>query len=360
MSSRKDQLREAKQRERLRMSEEKREEQRQAARLRMAERRATMTLEEKEERRAKDRERHAKKKSQAMKPQKESTEERKEAKQIYNEKDSNMKYKRKIRENQSKEEKELRKIEHVIQMRKHRAARTEEKIDIDRRLAKEDMNYMRKCGKVPTHCSDVSKYTANVPRKRRQKDENQLWKNYCKESPYQKKLFQTLKPDAAAKLEMKEQEERENARLEDEKRLSENEEEESNGYWHYMPDCDDYTWVGSGPAPDCSNADEAGMLDNPWNQTEEQLAEQKKLDDEYYESCLEWDLKEKRMENAAKLKVRREKNTESVKRHREKVKAKLQVPVEIPDYEKSEYELIRQKNIEEIEKMKKTIGLFDN
>ena len=36
MSSRKDQLREAKQRERLRMSEEKKEELRQAARLRMA------------------------------------------------------------------------------------------------------------------------------------------------------------------------------------------------------------------------------------------------------------------------------------------------------------------------------------
>ena len=32
----------------------------------------------------------------------------------------------------------------------------------------------------------------------------------------------------------------------------------------------------------------------------------------------------------------------------------------MPDYEMSPYELIRQKNIEEIEKMKKSIGLFDN
>ena len=48
-------------------------------------------------------------------------------------------------------------------------------------------------------------------------------------------------------------------------------------------------------------------------------------------------------------------------KHREKVEAKLQVPVEeMPDYEMSEYELMRQKNIEEMEKMKKAIGLFDD
>ena len=43
---------------------------------------------------------------------------------------------------------------------------------------------------------------------------------------------------------MKEQEERENARLQDEKRLAVNEEKGSNGYqWHYIPDCDDYMCV---------------------------------------------------------------------------------------------------------------------
>ena len=71
-------------------------------------------------------------------------------------------------------------------------------------------------------------------------------------------------------------------------------------------------------------------------------------------------MKERKKENAEKLKERRKKNAESVKRHREKVKAKLQVPVKMPASEKSEYELIREKNIEEIEMMKKAIGLFDN
>ena len=70
---------------------------------------------------------------------------------------------------------------------------------------------------------------------------------------------------------------------------------------------------------------------------------------EHEELCLEWALKE-----------RRRKNAESVKRHREKIKAELLVPIEMPDYELSEYELIRQKNIEEIEKFKKSCGLFNN
>ena len=112
--------------------------------------------------------------------------------------------------------------------------------------------------------------------------------------------------------------------------------------------------------PDCGNADDVGMCDNPWNLTEEQLEEEKKEHKEYIETFMEWEMKERKKENAEKLKERRKKNAESVKRHREKVKAKLQVPVKMPAYEKSEYELIREKNIEEIEMMKKAIGLFDN
>ena len=57
----------------------------------------------------------------------------------YNERKSNMMYKRKVRLNQSKEEKELRKIEHVIQMRNNRATKIEENIEIEIRLAREDM-----------------------------------------------------------------------------------------------------------------------------------------------------------------------------------------------------------------------------
>ena len=189
MISRKDQMRMAKQRER-----------------------AAMTMEEKEERRAKDRERKAKM-IEAMKGT--SSKEKEVSKKYYDEKFVNKMYKRKIRENQrSKELKELRKIEHVIQMRKHRATRIEENIAIEKRLAKEDMKHMRKFGKVPTHCSEVSKYTANVPRKKRLKDEDEIWKNYCKENEEQKKFFETMKPGTAAQLKMNEQKEEEYTLLE--------------------------------------------------------------------------------------------------------------------------------------------------
>ena len=255
MISRKDQLREAKRREREGMSEEKREKQKQAARSRMSERRAAMTIEEKEERKAKDRERKAKKGQK----QKEKALEENER----NEKVSNMMYKRKIRETQSKEEKELRKIENVIQVRKHRAQRTEEIIEIDKRKAKEGMKTMRKCGKIKTHCTEESKFTAGVPRKKREKDENELWKNYASKDSHQKSLFETLKPNTAAKLENKDQEKAGNTRLYD-------------------------------------------------------------------------DIRKKREDKELK-----------------------KIQFETPDYVMSEYELIRQKNIEDIEKMKKAIGLFD-
>ena len=66
-----------------------------------------------------------------------------------------------------------------------------------------------------------------------------------------------------------------------------------------MPDIDDYMWVGSGPAPDCSDANEPGMCDNPWNLTEEQLEEERRQIKEENEAYLEWALMERRKANAA-------------------------------------------------------------
>ena len=63
------------------------------------------------------------------------------------------------------------------------------------------------------------------------------------------------------------------------------------------------------------------------------------------------------------MKEKRKANADSVRRHREKQKEELQaainVPIEIPDYPLSEYELIRQKNIEDIQNAMKASGLFD-
>ena len=247
------------------------------------------------------------------------------------EKEADKLYKRKIRANMTSEEKEFRKIENVIAVRKHRESRDGKQRLLDRMWARRGMEYER-----------IKPFES---RKSRDKDENKLWKQYCQESPDQKTLFETLKPDTAEKFKKEEEEEKEKRKLQDEKKKEEEDEMHRNGYWQYMADCDDYMWVGSGPAPDpaCEFIDP--IYDDPYDVSEEQ----KKHEKEHEELCLEWALKE-----------RRRKNAESVKRHREKIKAELLVPIEMPDYELSEYELIRQKNIEEIEKFKKSCGLFNN
>ena len=49
-----------------------------------------------------------------------------------------------------------------------------------------------------------------------------------------------------------------------------------------------------------------------------------------------------------------------VQKHRLRVRKMLLQPVVIPDYgEKGEYECIRDKNIQELERLKKESGLFD-
>ena len=70
-------------------------------------------------------------------------------------------------------------------------------------------------------------------RKSRDKDENKLWKQYCKESPDQKTLFETLKPDTADKFKKEEEEEKEKRKLQDEKKKEEEDEMQRNGYWQY-------------------------------------------------------------------------------------------------------------------------------
>ena len=66
---------------------------------------------------------------------------------------------------------------------------------------------------------------------------------------------------------------------------------------------------------------------------------------------------EARMERKEQLKIM---NKNRVKRHRMKVEQLLKEPVIIKDYgPKGEYELLREKNIRELERLKKDSGLFD-
>ena len=70
-------------------------------------------------------------------------------------------------------------------------------------------------------------------------------------------------------------------------------------------------------------------------------------------------LKEKETDQERKEELKRM-NRIRVERHRAKLKKKLLEPIIIEDHsEKGEYELLRDKNIQEFERLKKESGLFD-
>ena len=57
---------------------------------------------------------------------------------------------------------------------------------------------------------------------------------------------------------------------------------------------------------------------------------------------------------------RRRENADRAKKCRERKQALLQKPIDIPDLPKSEYELLRDKNVKELEEKKRACGFFDN
>ena len=76
---------------------------------------------------------------------------------------------------------------------------------------------------------------------------------------------------------------------------------------------------------------------------------------EYYKM-----IKESSKETDKKEKLKKKKNRIRVKRHRDKVKKQLQEPVILEENsEKGPYELLREKNIREFDRLKKESGLFD-
>ena len=309
---------------------------------RVAKCRAMKNEEEREVMRRKDRERKAKKAAEIKASHsKEDSEDKKVCKKVRNERYDNMMYKRKIRAQMTPEEKEYSKIQNVIAVRKHRESKDGKKRLIDRMKARQGMEDFWKFGRIGDYAT----------REARDKNESELWKWYCRGEPEQRAVLETLKPDVAAKVRKEEEEENEERKLRDEKIKAWNEERERKdqederkygGRWTYNHEYAKYCWVGIGPPPPDEDDDE---YDEP---TEEEKQQMKEQEDEW----LQAELKEKRKANA-----------DSVRRHREKQKEELQaainVPIEIPDYPLSEYELIRQKNIEDIQNAMKASGLFD-
>ena len=115
------------------------------------------------------------------------------------------------------------------------------------------------------------------------------------------------------------------------------------GKWVYHPIDDDYSWVGEGDPPD---DDQFDCTKNNWELTEEDEKRLKEQEEKWLRQDME---------------AMREERKKYMKEYYQKKKEALQQPIVMDNQgEKSEYEKLRDKRIEEFEMLKKASGLFDN
>ena len=253
---------------------------------RMAEKRKNLTEDEKEEIRRKDRERKSMKRKEIGNKNPTTSKPKKNIEDyyMYNEKEHNRNYKRRVRAERSEAEAEFDKIETAIAVRKYRAE------------GKESLQweiYLENCEKEEYKKMSREKFRRDpYKKKERELFEIEIWESYYDCSSENKDVLKKRKPEIFAKIEDSKREESE---------ISEEDEEES----------------------EISEEDE------------EESEEQRIIE-------------------------RRRENADRAKKCRERKQALLQKPIDIPDLPKSEYELLRDKNVKELEEMKRACGFFDN
>ena len=329
-----EQIREAVRRHRMKMSEEKKNEKREKDRKYVAKKRELKRMEEE-------------KKGIIRKGPK-----KKEEGYLWNEQEKNRDYKRKKRANRTEEEIEFDRIENVLAVRKHRASRTGKQCLLDRMKQQQSSRDFNEFGRLRPY-----KERINGGRGYKNRDEHNLWQKYINTKKENLNLLEEKKPEIVSKVRKKEKEDLE--KYEARRKAKEEEEKKrwEEGYWEYQADVDDYIWVGKGPQPPDPYAHE-WELTNPyteddldwkeWKKNEKELLEKEARD--YEETYKEWAREDKERKRA--------RNAEAGKKHYRKKMKQFSEAIEIPDYEKSDYERLRDRNIQEIEDMKKASGLF--
>ena len=280
---------------------------------------------------------------------------------IFNEELHNRERIRKKRKERTAEQIEFDCVEQLIRRRKDRKERDEEKEIKDNIKAREGMRLLKTEGRM-------------MPFKTRfyhKKSELEIWKIFRNLGPSYKEVIEDMRPEIAKKL--TEMEEEKGKKEYDLKQAIQDAVREGNvgsgvnegyamvngdwfwagdpdddpekpkGEWVYNPTDDDYTWVGEGdPPPD----DHFDSSKNNWEVTEEDERRFK----EQEEKWLRYEIEKMREEKKAYMK----------EYHRKKKEA-LKQPIEMEENrEKGEYEKLRDKTLEEFERLKKESGLFDD
>ena len=305
--------------------------------LKRSTKRSEMSQEERDQHRAKDRLRKAKK----------VADRKRQAEAVKKEKNKaqNKVHKRRIRAERSEIEIRFEKIEELVQKRKSRAKRNEEEQQLDNHNAKKGMQWLKEDGRVMEF-----KWRYNY-----KMDELDIWQIFWNQGEKERDILKERKPDVDARLRARMREQSE--RAEDQKR---NLEEKDKTHDKIMQESapegfvwsggmeGEYHWAGEGEQPEHTKESKF------WNADFNDMQPVTKEDEERFEKQkVEWLNYE--------IQKMREEKSQYMRNYNMKKKAALQVPIEMSEAQpKSEYMLLQERNILELEERKKASGLFED
>ena len=281
----------------------------------------------------------------------------KERKTFYleNEREFNRLYKVRVRGNMTDEEIEFDRIELLLRMRKHRQSRNGKEHMLDKLQAIRGMRLFREDGRVVDYgerysCKKLERKKINV--------EDWLWTQFYNEGQKSRELLARKLPDVYNMIVEKKEKER---KLKEEYERREKELDDA-GRWNYDHTNDTFYWSITGQTEfeymaihgkDVFDED----YSSAWDVTEEDDRRWQEQLDEWNRQEMEQQRKERREQQEEK---RLEKNRLAREKHKE-LKEKLLEPINLEDdKELSPYELIREKNIKEIQDAMKDSGWFSD
>ena len=312
--------RERKAKKKLTQSDEEKAKEREAQRERKAKKRSEMTIEEQELVKAKDRDRKEKKVDKYVNND-----------WLIHLKEYNRLYNIKRRENQTTAAYEYEIVANLLSMRRLRSSRNGKEHLLDNLEAKQGMRLMKEQGYLKPFQN----------RAFREIDECELWTMFMKRGKDFAEILNQRNPEMATKvteiIEAKKQKEAE-------KRAKEKEIEDR-GYWRMNPTNESYYWTGiNPPGPDNPHPDE--LEPEPLcgeELTPEDALIEKKWDELHFQWYREMVAEEKKERREERNRIARE----NYHKRKAETEAELLKPIEVPDFELSEYEKIREQNIRE-------------
>ena len=330
----------AKASKRSKMSEEEKERRRLAEKEKKALKRAAMTEAERKKIRERDRARKAKQSPKKVKNTAPTLDDiRRQGREAQ----------KRRREKRTDAEIEYENIENLLRMRELRKQRNGKEHLLDNLEAKRGMHDFWEHGRLKEF----------EERNFRDIDEETLWRKFWKRGKDFKDILNNKKPELGLKL----AEEAEKARKDLEEKKNKEREREKAGIWFENPQTGEMIWTGENPPPPDEAARYWGGENDEWKLSDGQSQWGSQWVEETEEERKAWEELQmkwyKEMMDDRRKETQAEKNRIQRERYHAR-KLELQKPIEVPRFEKSEYELIRDKIVKEREDAMKASGWFSD